>query len=566
VECHRIGGVAPFSLQSPAEVRKKITEIEEVTGRGTMPPWLPAPQPDAFQGERRLTEGEILLFRRWREGGFVEGKVEAAGAISKASESIEGWRLGTPDLVLKMPAPYLVPPVGKDVYRHFVVPSGITRRQFVSAWEFRPGSRTVHHAFLRVDRTGEGRRRDQLDPEPGFPGMDTPPGIQPPNGHFASWQPGAAPTRNPEGLPWVLEPGNDLVLQAHLQPSGKPEPLQFELGLWFTSKAPTNQPMKIGLVNYGFEIPPGTTNVVAGEEFVVEGDCDLLGVLPHAHYLARRIEGIANLPDGTRKSLILIPEWDFNWQGAYLYQKPVYLPAGTRVQMRIQFDNTSANPRNPFDPPRQTRFGLNTTDEMAEMWLQVLPRSRQAAQRLRAALLKQTTRDVVAYNEQRLRIDPRDAGAYLNLGRAELAQSRTAEAVKHLEKSIALEPEVDEAHYQLGLAHRILGQTEAAFREFNACLRLNPRFPKALGNLGFLELESGNMDSAIRRFRQVIELDRTDALAHATLGMILFKTGQLDEAFPVLQRAVELDPNDGESAVYLRSLPPRPGALQTPRP
>ena len=72
------------------------------------------------------------------------------------------------------------PVEGRDVYRHFVLPVPNDQRRYVKAWEFRPHSRAVHHAFLRVDRTGEGRRRDAADLEPGFPGMDTPTGIQSP--------------------------------------------------------------------------------------------------------------------------------------------------------------------------------------------------------------------------------------------------------------------------------------------------------------------------------------------------------------------------------------------------
>jgi hypothetical protein len=182
--------------------------------------------------------------------------------------------------------------------------------------------------------------------------MDTPNGVEAPNGHFASWQPGAAPARNPPGLGWTLEPGSDIVLQFHLQPTGRPERFQPELGLYFTDQAPTNRPIKLGLVNYTFEIPAGSTNVTARDECVLPADVDLLGVLPHTHYLGRRVEARAVRPDGTSESLLSIPDWDFKWQGAYLYRDPVFLPAGTRLTMSIRFDNSTNNLRNPFSPPK----------------------------------------------------------------------------------------------------------------------------------------------------------------------------------------------------------------------
>lgn len=546
--CHRPGESGPFPLLTYADVRKRIDEIVEVTERGYMPPWLPALQTNSFIGERRLAPEQVALLKRWRAVGVPEGDPAKAAPAPKWSD---GWQLGTPDLVIRMPAPFTVPGEGKDVYRHFVVPVGITNRRHVAAWQFRPNSRTVHHAFVRTDRTGEARRRDASDPEPGFPGMDTPPGVVSPNGHFASWQPGAAPTRNPEGLSWSLEPGTDLVIQAHLQPSGKPEPLQFEFGFWFTDKAPTNQPIKVGLVNYGFEIPAGATNVVVTDDIVLSGDCDLLGVLPHTHYLGRRIEGIAYLPDGTRSQLLLIPEWDFNWQGAYHYRQPVFLPIGTRIEMRFTFDNSGSNPRNPFDPPRTARFGLNTTDEMAELWLQLLPRTPADATRMNATVLERTAREVVAYNRQRLRINPADATAYVNIGKASLSRRAYAEAKGLFEKALSLNPDLDEALYNLALVHRVQGRKADAMRQFLRCIEANPGHARAYGNIGLLLTEAGQLDKAAGYFQEAIRLDATDGLANGMLGQIRFQQGKFAEAEPFLVRAVEIDPNDSQSVSLL---------------
>jgi Flp pilus assembly protein TadD len=559
VSCHRPGGAAPFPLVSADDVRKRFGEIEEVVRTGRMPPWLPAPQDDRFQGERRLSPEEIRILLKWREEGWQQGK---SGVVAVPPPVPGGWTWGTPDLVVRMPLPYTVPAAGRDVYRHFVLPTGLNRDVRIAAWEFRAGSRTVHHAFLKFDRKGEARRHDAMDSEVGFPGMDSPSGVQSPNGHFASWQPGAAPTRNPEGMAWLLPAGADLVLQAHLQPSGKPEPLQAEVALWFTDEPQSRPPLKLGLVNYGFVIPPGSTNVTATDRFVVAGDCDLLGLLPHAHYLARRIEATAEFPDGGRRQLLQIPDWDFNWQGAYLYEKPVFLPQGTRVEMRIHFDNSVSNPRNPFDPPRETRFGHNTTDEMAELWLQVLPRSDDTARLLRDAILRQTARDVVAYNRERLRLDPKDPIAFLNLGKALLSRQQTTNAARFLVRAVELAPDSDEAHYQLGLAYRILNALEAARREFQEAVRLHPGNARAWGNLGLVELESGAPTSAATSLRKALDLDPGDALAHAALGSALHQSGRPTEAIPHLRKAVEMAPDDVESRNLLKQLEqakPEPG-------
>jgi hypothetical protein len=91
------------------------------------------------------------------------------------------------------------------------------------------------------------------------------------------------------------------------------------------------------------------------------------------HLLGRTAKATATLPDGTIRPLLSVPDWDFNWQGYYLYAKPVRLPAGTRVDCEWTFDNSADNPANPSRPPRRVRFGEQTTDEMGALVLDVIP-------------------------------------------------------------------------------------------------------------------------------------------------------------------------------------------------
>ncbi len=542
--CHRPGQSAPFSLLTFADAKKHLNDLADVTARRFMPPWLPAPGHGEFVGERRLKDSEVATFARWREGGGVEGD---PGKGPPAPTFPTEWQLGPPDLIVKMPAPYTVPANGRDVYRHFILPVPSGDRRFVRAWEFRPHSRAVHHAFLRVDRSGEARRRDRADAEPGFPGMDTPNSVESPNGHFASWQPGAGPRQNPRGLPWVLEPGADVVMQMHLQALGKPEPLQAELGFYFTDQPPTNQPVKLSLINYGIDLAPGVTNVIVTDDFTLPADADLLGILPHTHYLGRRVEGLAFLPGGAEKFLLLIPDWDFNWQGDYTFREPVFLPAGTRLVMRMTFDNSTNNLRNPSNPPKRVQFGPNTTDEMAELWFQLLPRNAEGMAAFARSNFERTTRDVIAYNEQRLRIDPRDGGALVNLGKAALAKRRNDDARGFFSRAAEAAPDLDEAHYFLGLMHRMGGNAGAAAGEFTRTLALNPNHTRALGNLGLMHFEYGRKDAAAEHFAKAVALDPSDGLAHGMLGAIRLQQGRIGEAEPLLKRAVDLDPNDAEA-------------------
>src|SRR5258705_2938223 len=123
------------------------------------------------------------------------------------------------------------------------------------------------------------------------------------------------------------------------------------------------------------DIPVGEIAFVVSSSHVLPVPLDLLTVQPHAHYLARQVESTATLPDGGTKRLLSITNWDFNWQGVYRYVTPVLLPAGTTVRMRWTYDNSADNPFNPRRPPRHVTYGQRTSDEMSELWFQVVPGS-----------------------------------------------------------------------------------------------------------------------------------------------------------------------------------------------
>jgi len=74
-------------------------------------------------------------------------------------------------------------------------------------------------------------------------------------------------------------------------------------------------------------------------------------------------------------------DWNINWQAVYTYREPVAVSKGVTVHMRIIYDNSAQNPRNPDRPPKRVHAGDRAEDEMGHVWLQVLPREN--AQRAR---------------------------------------------------------------------------------------------------------------------------------------------------------------------------------------
>lgn len=387
VVCHRPGGVAPFSLLTYADAAKRARLIATVTAKRYMPPWLPAAP--RFSHERKLTDGEIAMLARWAASGAPEGNRAETPAPPQFAE---GWQLGKPDLEAEMRSAFDVPADGPDLYQCFVLPAAIERDRWVRALDIRPGNaKAVHHALLFQDISGTARRRDGGG---GYPCFGTP-GFLPARG-LGGWTPGAVPFQAPDGAPELLNTHADLVLQVHYHPSGKPERDRTRIALYFTGQKPRLHLTDIPLDSNRIDIPAGDAAYKVTDHFTLPVDVLVYAISPHAHYVCRDMMGYAVLPDGTRRTLIHIPDWNFDWQQQYTYPQPLRLPEGATVVMEFTYDNSAANPRNPHHPPQRVLWGPSSTDEMAGLHLAVAPVSDDDAEELSEALWGKMMRQIGA--------------------------------------------------------------------------------------------------------------------------------------------------------------------------
>jgi hypothetical protein len=367
LNCHREGQVAPFPLADYEQTAKRAGQIVRVTQDRIMPPWIPSPGHDKFVGERWLTNRELDLFQAWEQSGRARGD---DADLPPTPKFAEGWQLGEPDLIVKMPEPFAVPADGPDLLQNFVIPVGIPEDKLVAAVEFHPGNKRVcHHAVLFLDNSGQARKLDQATREPGYANFGGPGFL--PSGALGGWSVGNTPRPLPNGMGRYLKKGSDLVVQMHYHPTGKAETDQSEIGLYFVKK-PVAESLKepaklvgsIWMANYEMDIPAGEQRYSRSTTYTLPKEVIMVGMVPHMHLLGKAMKVTATLPDKSVKTLIDIQNWNYNWQDEYYYERPFKLPAGTRLHVEAVFDNSADNPSNPSSPPKRVTWGDGTTDEM----------------------------------------------------------------------------------------------------------------------------------------------------------------------------------------------------------
>ncbi len=374
--CHRPGQVAPFSLMTYQQARKWGSDIVKFTQERRMPPWKPVDAHGLFQNERGLTDMELAVLAKWVESGKPQGDPKDLPAPRKFTD---GWTLGEPDLILSVPEEMTVGATGKDLFRVFVLPTGLTEDKHVSAIEVKPGNpRVVHHTLNFLDTLGRGRKLDEAekarekkpDEQDFGPGYTVQMGVGffPPSGGLGGWAPGQVPRHLPDGVGYLLPKNADVVLQVHYHRTGKVEKDQTKIGLYFAKKPVTHQ-FQPSVISAFPTIPAGAANHRVHGQMWIDRDITLYTVMPHMHLLGKEIKATMTTPDGQTRDLISIKDWDYNWQETYFLKEPLKVPAGTKFEVTALYDNSEDNPRNPSHPPKWVMYGEQTTNEMCFVFL-----------------------------------------------------------------------------------------------------------------------------------------------------------------------------------------------------
>jgi hypothetical protein len=395
--CHREGGSGPFALETYAQAKLRGPALAASTAARRMPPWGAGPTADCapqrqFQGDLRMTEGEIVTLATWVAQGMPEG--DPAKAPPKATFTSDALTDATHTLTIPR---YRVAPATRDDMRCFVVDPQLAEDTWFDASSVVAGDpAVVHHALVFLDPSGASRAKGGAAgnyPCFGGPGISN-------TSLLAAWAPGVPPTRYPAEVGVKIPRGALLVFQIHYHPADTAREDATSFLLRRRAAMPTWSALVRLIGNFGsaptllagpndpsgtptFLIPAGARDHTETMEFTMPAsvpELPLATMGTHMHWVGTTMtvqiaRGTAREGQPANECLIATPHYDFNWQRGYSYDAPIaQLPTikgGDRIRMRCTYDNALENPRvaralaeQRLASPVDVRLGEETLDEM----------------------------------------------------------------------------------------------------------------------------------------------------------------------------------------------------------
>lgn len=348
IACHQEGGIGPFAMSEYSVVKQFAPMIREALRTDTMPPWHPDPLVGRFKHDASLTDDQVRTLVHWIEAGAPRG--EGADPLAAVTHTAPEWPLGKPDLVLDVPA-FTLPPAGEVQYQYPTVSNPLKEGRWVKAATLMPGDRRgVHHILAGYI--------------PGKP-LQGPASAGQWEANYGEYAVGGESFKVPDGMGIYLPPGGHMGFQMHYTPYGRTAVDNSKMALYFYPEGETPERiMRHTVIADNFiELPPNTDRHREVAYLTFPKEAKLYSVFLHTHYRgqAGRLDMI--LPDGTKRELINLPRYDFNWQRTYDFVEPVTVPAGAKLVATYFYDNSVRNAANPA-PDETVIWGDQSWEEM----------------------------------------------------------------------------------------------------------------------------------------------------------------------------------------------------------
>lgn len=345
-DCHHEGSIGPFPLVEYEDVTAFAEMVAEVVRERRMPPSYASKEHGHFINRLEMSPQEIASVIHWVRGGMPLGDVEKMPEPREFAKS--EWRIDEPDLVITMSKPAKLPAHGYIPYKYAILPYTFQHDTWVQQVEILPSNRAAqHHCNLAYLRPGKGLSFSEDDAV------------------FITGQvPGGDPMQLSDGVGFCIPKGAMLILQLHYVTTGEETEDQTSVGLVFAKERIQKELRHFQITDNKFAIPPHASHHRVTARRTFEHDAIGVGMFVHMHLRGKDMTFRAIYPEGKDEMLLSVPNYNFDWQMAYVWEKGAQrFPAGTHVECVAHYDNSAFNPYNP-DPEDTVRHGPQTYHEM----------------------------------------------------------------------------------------------------------------------------------------------------------------------------------------------------------
>jgi hypothetical protein len=253
------------------------------------------------------------------------------------------WLIGKPDLTVSAPK-HDIPATGDIPYKYIPLKYQFPEDTWVQGIQIQPDNpRVVHHCNMIYSIPGEGYKRTNF---------------------ITGTVPGGSPMVLTDGVAFLIPKKATLLLQIHYVSTGKPEQCQINVGFRYAREVVQKRLHHMLLEDNNFAIPPESPAYPVGAKQALDCNAVGIGLFVHMHLRGRDMAFRASYPDGKSETLLVVPNYSFDWQIPYVFEpgKKIF-PKGTRLECLAHYDNSSFNAFNP-DPKATVKDGLQTRDEM----------------------------------------------------------------------------------------------------------------------------------------------------------------------------------------------------------
>jgi hypothetical protein len=351
----------PQSMMNYSQTYPWASAIQADLISGKMPPWSADTTYTRFLHERIITLTEKNAILSWINSGAQKGDT----TLAPQAPTYTKYQLnGKPDLILRIPT-FASNANTADVYNCFSLPSNLPVDRIMRAMEIVPGNpNIVHHVVVSVDTTNSvtSDLSGGCFNQPGGFGI---------GGYAPGSPPVVFPGKAPLKMGIRIKANSRIILQIHypVGTAGMLDSTQIRFYFYPVGTTGVRQVyVNTYLKNWLMNIPANTTATYTAQYPTIGTLTTSISVFsthPHAHKVNRSmlIYGFKASPVDSIK-LIRVPKWNFDLQDSYVYPHMVKIPSGYKLGAKHFYDNTTNNPYNPSNPPKDVKAGTSTTDEM----------------------------------------------------------------------------------------------------------------------------------------------------------------------------------------------------------